>query len=224
MNLDEVEAHASALTLPRDRLSELFEIVPKKPWGYAYGIGGKDYSDNFKTESTYLECAWFSWRKKKFVYLEIARKYFLKNKGEKKESEGFLTIDIYTKGAKGNAYILVLPDRYRKLSKLKDRRFIKKSIRHLPPLPDEKIDSIWQIYPDIGGLAYALMKCSGNILIGTPAGWLQANKCEVKTFMGKETTSAWIALKRLGFPVPHFKKDRVWNEELTAYLVAYALS
>jgi hypothetical protein len=222
-NLDQVEGRATARLLPRRNIGDLVEAAATKPWGYAKGNGGMvNNSYGHKAESTYFKCAWFSWRKKKFVYLNIYRG----NAGQVSYGAGgFLEIDTATDGAKDIAYSLTLPDRHKEYHQIVKRRYIKKSIRHLPPLDERMIDNIWHIYPDVGELVLAVTHHDNNkVLIGTPAGWLQTNKWKIKSSMRKETTSAWIALKNLGFPVPHLKKKRVWNEELTTYLIAHVLS
>lgn len=206
--LDEAEKRASARTLPRERLGEVVEAVAGQPYGYITGDGGgvaKSY--RYTAEATHFILAWYSWRREKHVFLSAYRGY------AKKVPHGS-PADIVITADRLKAYDTVFPDRARRYHYLRNQRRIRDYTRHLPPLP-AGVGEITTVRPDVGGLVVAETD-QWETLVGTPAGWLR-----VPGKAGKKP--AWNILADLGFPVPRRKRDRVWNDELTAYAAMLVL-
>ncbi|MGI9951411.1 hypothetical protein V3F56_03530 [Moorellaceae bacterium AZ2] len=205
--LDAAEKRATARTFPRRELDKLIEAVTSSPWGYAYGDGGavcKRYG-YFNPQTTYFACAWYTWRKQKYIAVTAYRD---KAKQVRYGSSG--GIKEITFEDKRTAYEMALPERYQKYRQLKIRR----AIRHLPPPPPGV--TITAVRPDVGGLVAADTAKHGTI-VGTPVGWLSTPRANSKR-------PAWLILADLGFPVPRLKQKRVWNDELTAYATLFVLA
>ena len=212
--LDDAEKRARARTLPRDYLEELFSFVADRPWGYAKGDGGHVPRSYFgAAETTHFVLAWYSWRGQKHIALDTYRGY------AKKVPYGSLGCLSLEAGDREDAYGIVLPDRAKRFREIMKRRRIRAATRHLPPLPAGTKGVLLEVFPDIGGLVVAKTTFSvDGLLIGTPTGWLRA-----PNHPDGEKRPAWNYLMDMGFPVPHRKKNRVWNDEMAAFAALYVL-
>ena len=217
--LDEAEKRAKSRTLPRERLGEVVEAVANQPYGYVAGDGGGvAMSYRYAAETTHFVLAWYTWRGEKHVFLTAYR-------GNAKKvphgSPADIIITADREKAREKAYDAVFPDRARRYHYLRNQRRIRDYTRHLPPLP-AGIGEITTVRPDVGGLVVAETN-RYDVLIGTPAGWIPVPSRGWKYRRKLYNRPAWNILADLGFPVPRRKRDRVWNEELTAYAAMVVL-
>jgi len=213
--LDGAEKRTSARLLPRERLEEVIEAVASRPFGYVTGNGGS-VANSYRhyAETTRLILAWYTWRKKKYIYLEAWRGCADK---VRYGSPGHIHITFDRK----SAYETVFPDRARKYRWARNKRRIRDHTKRLPSLP-EGIE-ITTIYPDTGGIVAAETRRYDVVLIGTPVGWIPVPSRNWKYRHELERRSAWNILADLGFPVPRRKAARVWTDELTAYATMFVL-
>lgn len=207
--LDEAEKRAKSRTLPRERLGEVVEAVAGQPFGYVRGDGGgvaKSY--RYAAETTHFVLAWYTWRGEKHVHLSAYR-----GRAEKVPYGSMAGVVITTDQRK--AYQTVFPDRARRYRYLRNQRRVRDYTRHLPPVPAGVV--ITTARQDDGGLVVAETS-HYDVLVGTPAGWFPAPTDRGWKYRQKlARRPAWNILADLGFPVPRRKRDRVWNDELTAY-------
>lgn len=96
------------------------------------------------------------------------------------------------------------------------------ALQGLPPLPHgydvKKAQGIWRGSGDL-----LLLLEQGVFLVGTPVGWITVKNHLAETEAHK-TKDPWQVLRVLGVQIPRLKKNRVWNEELTAQLIIIALN
>jgi len=206
--LDAAEKGARARLFPREQLTSLLDAVESWEWGYAEGDGGHvAHAYRNAASTTYFVCAWYTWKKEKIYYVTAYRE---KAKSVPYGQAGFLSVSP----DKDRAYYYTLTSRYMKYKDLKNQRRIKALTKGLPPCPVE----IMNVRMDEGlVLAETVEIPFGNCIIGTPAGWIKSDNWFVNV------RSAWLLLRDLGFPVPHLKKDRIWNEKMTAYAAMHVL-
>ena len=203
--LDSAEKGARARLLRRDSIDALVERVDTRPWGHASGDGGHvARAYGAAADTTYFTLAWYSWRGEKHLYL-IA--YRGRAKSVPYGRYDFFDLD----GTREDAYRCALPDRHKRCRELQTQRRISSLTRHLPACPVELRD----VREDIGGLVVG--DCLDRAVIGTPAGWIETRD------RYRDNRSAWLLLSDLGFPVPRRKKDRVWNDEMTALVALHIL-
>ena len=203
--LDSAEKGGRARLLRRDSIDALVERVATRAWGYASGDGGhvaRAYCA--AADTTYFTLAWYSWRGEKHLYISAYRG---RAKSVPYGQSGYFSLD----GSMDDAYRCALPQRHKRCREIQTQRRISSLTRHLPACPVELRD----VREDIGGLVVG--DCLDRAVIGTPAGWIETRD------RYRDNRSAWLLLSDLGFPVPRLKKDRVWNDEMTALVALHIL-
>lgn len=170
-------------------------------------------SYRYSAETTKFTLVWYSWRREKYIYLSAYR-----DRADKVKYGSAGNINITSN--KGIAYEMLFPERARKYRELRMQRWIRHYTRHLPPFPAEN-GNIIDVRPDTGGLV--LVETNHHKwLVGTPSGWIMAPE-DYEYLKKIYKKSAWNVLADLGFPVPHRKQSREWNDKLAAYAAIYIL-
>lgn len=204
--LSSAEKRAKSRTIPTHHIETICEAVSTAPHGLIQCDGGhvaKSY--RYRAETSYLTVGWLTRHGHKHVSVSACR-----GDASKVAYGSSACLDRITDRLR--AYAAVWPEQARKLTDWLEQRRIRAAIAHLPAPPSR----IVTVTPDIGGIVLA--QAGGwHRYIGTPSGWLRA------PYQYSRERSAWSVLRKLGFPVPRLKRDRVWTEELAAFATLHVI-
>jgi hypothetical protein len=204
--LSEVERRATARKIDRAHVEAICDHVASSPHGVIRTDGGHvSKSYRYSAKTSHLMVAWLTYRGEKLVVVEASREWAQKvpygSVAKMKHETNRLS-----------AFSKFFPARAAKITNYLSSRKCRPAIAHLPKPPVRVVDVI----PDVGGIVLAWSSDTHGWYVGTPSGWIKLNSWIPH--------SAWMALRNLGFPVPHKRDKRKWDEKMEAHMIMLKLA
>jgi hypothetical protein len=211
--LCEVERCNSDRKIDPEHVKRICDYVVSEPHGVINAHGGLvPESCPEPVYTLWLDVGWITLRGVKHVFVFAMR--LAANRASCQT--GAEMAEMTYVGDRMKALDAAFPARAARIRDYLKQRKIRAAIAHLPK-PPVHVAAIDKVLPDLGGIVL-IRTDKWAWFAGTPSGWVRVNQGL------RRRKSAWLALRDLGFSIPHQKEKRVWNDKMSMQMALFALA